>query len=76
MLEESFTVFSPIHKTLFHKIFRTEASAKVSSRELREIQTISDIASKNDLKYRKIRKKISFLFMVSSHSQKPHFAHN
>ena len=43
-----FAGFWPICESLFRKIFRTEASAKVYSREIRESRVIYDEASKID----------------------------
>ena len=42
-----FAVFWPIRESLFREIFRTEASAKVYSREIQESRIIYDVASKN-----------------------------
>ena len=44
----SFVIFWPIRKSLFRKMFRTETSAKVYSREIQESRIIYDAASKND----------------------------
>ena len=43
-----FAFFCPIRASLFRKIFQTEASSKVYSREIREHRVIYDIVSKND----------------------------
>ena len=42
-----FAVFWAIRKSLFHEIFRTEASAKVYFCEIRESRVIYDVDSKN-----------------------------
>ena len=56
----SFAVFWPSHESLFREIFRTEASAKVYSREIQESRVIHDVASKNDEKHPKVTKKSPF----------------
>ena len=44
----AFADFWPIRESLFREIFRTEASVKVYSREIRESRVIYDEASKID----------------------------
>ena len=43
-----FAVIWPIRECLFREIFQTETSAKVYSREIREMRVIYEVASKND----------------------------
>ena len=52
-----FAVFWPIRESLFREFFRTEASTKVYSREIRENRIIYDVDSKNGSKYHKITNK-------------------